>query len=106
MSHVSDPVGSKTVLDRLCLLARRFRMYRSIDPICQSLFIYMVSLTSCQASLSEAARNTHAYRDGTSDERRFHGLCSANENRIHSLRGFSPCRINGTPIRSNGQSEF
>jgi hypothetical protein len=34
----------------------------------------MVQFTSSQTSISKTTRNTHAYRDGTSDERRFYGL--------------------------------
>jgi hypothetical protein len=49
-------------------------MYRSIDPICKSIFIYMVQSTSSKTSISKTTRNTDAYRDGTRDEGRFYGM--------------------------------
>ena len=48
----------------------------------------MVSSTSCQTPISEAARNTHADRDGASDEGRFHGSLISPKPTPH-FRGFS-----------------
>ena len=76
-------------------------MYRSFNPICQSILIYMVQSASGQTTISKTTRNTHACRDGTSDEGRFYGKFRGKLRILIELLFFSS-RINVMRIRSNG----
>lgn len=76
-------------------------MYRSINPLCQSIFIYMVQFTSGKTSISKTTRNSHACRDGTSDEGRFYGLFTISTKKIF----VDFFRINAMRIKSNGLFE-